>query len=92
MTMTNGTSALFKEVKSLENQLANQEDSRQRLILLDRLASHYTFTNVRQGQKHLAEIIKILNKHPNPDIELHYYHNTALIENQLSVDSPLRGS
>ena len=83
MTVTSGTSALFKEVKSLENQLANQKDSRQRLILLDRLASHYTFTNVRQGQKHLAEIIKILNIHPNPDIELHYYHNTALIENQL---------
>ena len=82
MTMT-GEIGHFKEAKALETQLANQKDSRQRLILLDRLASHYTFTNVRQGQKHLAEIIQILKIHPNPDIELHYYHNTALIENQL---------
>ncbi|MDG2418414.1 MAG: hypothetical protein P8M17_05445 [Saprospiraceae bacterium] len=43
-------------IKLLERQLGQQKESRQRLVLLDQLASHYTFTNVRKGQKCLAEI------------------------------------
>jgi len=70
-------------IKLLERQLEQQQDNRQRLVLLDQLASHYTYTNVRKGQKCLAEIAKILEDNPNPDFELNYHKNTALIENQL---------
>jgi len=70
-------------IKLLERQLDQQKDNRQRLVLLDQLANHYTYTNVRAGQKCLAEIAQILKKNPNPDFELNYHKNTALIENQL---------
>ena len=70
-------------IKLLERQLDQQKDNRQRLVLLDQLASHYTYTNVRAGQRCLAEIAQILKDNPNPDFELNYHKNTALIENQL---------
>ena len=70
-------------IKLLERQLDLQKDNRQRLVLLDQLASHYTYTNVRAGQKCLAEISQILKDNPNPDFEFNYHKNTALIENQL---------
>ena len=70
-------------INQLEKQLRQQKDNRQRLVLLDQLASHYTFTNVRKGQKCLAEIAQILQENPNPDFELNYHKNKALIENQL---------
>ncbi len=70
-------------IKLLERQLEKQKDNRQRLVMLDQLANHYTFTNVREGQKCLAEISEILKDNPNPDFELNYHKNTALIENQL---------
>lgn len=70
-------------ISQLERQLGQQKDNRQRLVLLDQLASHYTFTNVRKGQKCLAEIAQILQENPNPDFELNYNKNKALIENQL---------
>ena len=70
-------------IKLLQRQLELQKDNRQRLVLLDQLASHYTYTNVREGQKCLAEIAQILRENPNPDFELNYHKNNALIENQL---------
>ena len=70
-------------IKLLERQLEQQKDNRQRLVMLDQLANHYTFTNVREGQRCLAEIAEILKENPNPDFELNYHKNTALIENQL---------
>lgn len=70
-------------IQFLEKQLDQQKDNRQRLVLLDQLASHYTFTNVKRGQKCLAEIAQILKNNPNPDFQLNYHKNKALIENQL---------
>ena len=72
-----------ENINQLEKQLHQQKDNRQRLVLLDQLASHYTYTNVRKGQKCLAEIAQILEDNPNPDFEFNYHKNTALIENQL---------
>ncbi len=70
-------------IRLLERQLDQQKDNRQRLVLLDQLSNHYTYTNVRAGQKCLAEVAQILKDNPNPDFELNYHKNTALIENQL---------
>jgi len=72
-----------ENIKLLERQLSQQKDDRQRMVILDQLASHYTFTKIREGQKALAEISQILAKNPNLDFELNFHKNNALIENQL---------
>ncbi len=71
------------QIRRLEYQLEKQTDDLQRLLLLDQLASHYTFTKVRKAQGLLAEIWEILQRHPNDDYLLNFHINTAFIENQL---------
>ena len=71
------------DVAELEFKLKQQKDSLQRLILLDQLAGHYVFTNVRRGQEMLAEQLSILCEFDYPDFKLNYHLNTAIIENQL---------
>ncbi|MEM1323116.1 MAG: histidine kinase [Bacteroidota bacterium] len=78
-----GTITKEATLKRLEAQLDRQKDDKQRLILLDQMASHYAFTDVRKAQRLLAQQLEILKKDPQPDFQLNYHINTALIENQL---------
>ncbi|MEL6865169.1 MAG: histidine kinase [Bacteroidota bacterium] len=73
------TSAL----RRLEYQLERQKDDKQRILIIDQLIAHYTYTNVRKAQKLLAEQLEILKRTPNPDLQLNYHAHTAFIENQL---------
>ena len=70
-------------VNQLEAQLKQHKQPLQRLIVIDKLASHYAYTNVRRAQKLLAEQLEILNQQDHPDFRLNYHLNTAIIENQL---------
>ncbi|MCP3931011.1 MAG: hypothetical protein GY705_18155 [Bacteroidetes bacterium] len=67
----------------LEHQLSLQNDPEQRLYILDKLAAHYVFTNVKRTQGLLVEQRKLLKTNINPDFELNYHLHTAFIENQL---------
>ena len=67
----------------LEYRLRQQKEPLQRLILLDKLAGRYTFTNIRRAQQLLKEQWGLLQKLDYPDFKLNYFINTALIENQL---------
>jgi len=70
-------------IRHLEYKLLQQTDNQQRLLLIDKLASHYAFTNIRKAQKLLAEQRKILDRYDFPDLLLNYHLNTAIVENQL---------
>ena len=70
-------------VKQLELKLGNQRDPAQRIVLLDQLASQYVFTDVRKAQLHLDELEAILKYQDNPDLQLNFLINTALVENHL---------
>ncbi len=78
-----GKSDKLPEIAKLEKQLQNQTDNRKKLILLDRLASYYVLTNVKEAQNYLAEQLNILTQEQNPDLELNYHLNTAFVENQM---------
>ncbi len=71
------------ELRRLEHQLKGHTDDMQKLIVLDQLASHYTFTDYRKAQPYLADLYKILQHTPNLDIELNFHLNTGFIENQI---------
>ncbi len=73
----------ISEIQILEKKLAIQEDAMQRLILLDKLSDHYTYTNTRRAQRLLAEQWEILKIFDHPDLKLNYHLNTGFIENQL---------
>lgn len=70
-------------VNQLEAQLKQHKEPMQRLIVIDKLAGHYSYTNVPRAQKLLAEQLEILNQQDHPDFRLNYHLNTATIENQL---------
>ncbi|MEO1517805.1 MAG: histidine kinase [Bacteroidota bacterium] len=78
-----GTVPKLSMIRRLEGQLERQKDSKQRVVLIDQLAGHFAFTNVRKAQKLLAEQWKILKNNDFPDLELNYHLHTAFIENQL---------
>ncbi|TAK49615.1 MAG: hypothetical protein EPO28_00535 [Saprospiraceae bacterium] len=61
----------------------SKEDKMQRLINLDKLASRLLFTDISKAQKFLAEQMLILRELDEPDYELNFHLNTALIENLL---------
>lgn len=70
-------------VRRLEERLSAQKDQLQRVVLLDKLASHFMFTNYKKAFKYLGEIRTILKTHPNQDYLFNYHLYTAFIENQL---------
>ena len=61
----------------------SKEDKMQRLINIDKLASHLLFTDISKAQKFLAEQMLILRELDEPDYKLNFHLNTALIENLL---------
>lgn len=73
----------MSEILLLENKLKLQSEPLQRLVLIDQMAGHYAFTNVRRAQALLQEQVEILKVHDYPDFRLNYFLNSAIIENQL---------
>ncbi len=70
-------------VRQLEIRLANQKNKSQRLLLLDKLAEHFMFTNYKKALTYLSEMKSILNETPNQDYLFNFHLYTAFIENQL---------
>jgi two-component system, LytTR family, sensor kinase len=70
-------------IESLETALDYTEGEEQRLHTLHALIEFYTFTNIREAQKLLAEQYKLLQKFQHPELLLYYHVNTAIIENQV---------
>ena len=73
---------VFSDIHPLEAKLEKQKDAHQRVVLLDKLANHYVYTNASKAQKLLAELGQILAFHSYPDLQLNYHINTAIVENQ----------
>ncbi len=79
--MPNSTIEISK-IKQLQNQLYSIEDDEQKLQALQELAEFYTYTNIREAQKLLAEQYKLFQKYHHPDMMLNFHLNTAIVENQ----------
>ncbi|WP_353484721.1 histidine kinase [Haliscomenobacter sp.] len=71
------------DIRGLESKLQQQKAPHQRLILLDRLLSYYTYTNPQRAKTFLAEQAALIKSHPNPDVELNFHLYSAIVENQL---------
>lgn len=71
------------EIESLEAKLEQHKDLRQRMVLLDRLAGYFVFTNVGKAQKLLSEQERLLKYYPNQDFQLNFYIYVSLVENQV---------
>lgn len=67
----------------LEYKLKHQREPHQRLVLIDKLAANYAFTNVARAQSLLQEFSQILHDHNDPDRLLNFHLYSATIENQL---------
>ncbi|MFN7117631.1 MAG: histidine kinase [Saprospiraceae bacterium] len=77
------SATILLPTSQLEQKLKRQKDPLQRLYMIDQLASHYAYTNIRRAQELLAEQARLLQKLDEPDYELSFHLNTATIENQL---------
>jgi two-component system, LytTR family, sensor kinase len=71
-----------KRISDLENRLDKIEHDDVKLLALNELAEFYTFTNIREAQKRLAEQHHLLEKTPIFDLLLSLHLNTAIVENQ----------
>ena len=69
-------------IKEIENRLSHIEDDANKMLALSELSEFYTFTNIREAQKLLAELQILLQKHRHPDFLLRFHLNTAIVENQ----------
>jgi len=77
------TAPQSQEINELEFKLRQHQEPLQRLLLIDKLAAHYSFTNVSRAKILLSEQFDILKTHDYPDFRLNCYLNLAIIENQL---------
>ena len=59
------------------------DERQQRLFTLDKVVSQLVFTDISKAQKNLAEQREILEGFEQPDFQLNFHLNTALVENQL---------
>jgi tetratricopeptide (TPR) repeat protein len=59
------------------------DERQQRLFTLNKVISQLVFTDISKAQKNLAEQKEILDLFDQPDFQLYYHLNTALVENQL---------
>ena len=76
------TGLVASHIKELENRLNHIEDDADKMFALSELSEFYTFTNIREAQKLLAELQIMLQKHQHPDLMLMFHLNTAIVENQ----------
>ncbi len=72
-----------QNVAKLEVRLVQQNNNRQRLAIIDQLASHYIYTDIQKAQALLKEQQGILEQYNYPDFKLNFHLNTAIVENQL---------
>ena len=80
--LANSTLPITLNLLELEHKLEYQQDPVQRLIVLDKLAAYYSFTNVGRASELINELFKILSEHSNPDFLLNSYLYAATLENQ----------
>ncbi len=59
------------------------DERQQRLFHLDKLIKQLVFTDISKAHKSLAEQKEILDGFEQPDFQLNFHLNTALVENQL---------
>lgn len=71
------------DVGLLEQKLAQESDSLQRLALIDQLTSQYVYTNVLRAQDLLQEQWQLLQELQVSEFMDHYYLNLAIAQNQL---------
>lgn len=77
------TGTYTSDLSQLEYKLAHQFDPLQRLLLIDRLAAYYVFTNIKRSKELLNEQIELLKVVQNADFELNYHLYSGIVENQL---------
>lgn len=70
-------------LSELEYKLKHQREPHQRLVLIDKLAANYAYTNLARAQTLLQEFYIILEDHDDPDRLLNFHLYSATIENQL---------
>ena len=73
--------SFLNKIEELEQKLSLQADPRQRLVLIDHLTAHYSFTDVNRALSLLEEQFKILETYDYPDFKLNFYLNKAIVEN-----------
>jgi two-component system, LytTR family, sensor kinase len=71
-----------QRIEALKNQIDRLETDDGKCLALNELAGFYTFTNIREAQKRLAEQHRLLQKRDYPDLLLSFHLNTAIVENQ----------
>ena len=71
-----------REVASIEKQLAQHEDPKQRILLIDKLVSYFVYTNLEKSKSLLEDQLPLLITVNNPDFTLNYHWNKALVLNQ----------
>jgi len=77
------TTNIPSEIQHFERKLAHEKDDFQRLALIDRMVTHYAFTNIHRAQELLAEMREISENLDQPDFILNYHIHAGFIENQL---------
>ncbi|MBL7817510.1 MAG: histidine kinase [Saprospiraceae bacterium] len=70
------------KIRDLENRLTNIQDDSKKMLAMSEVSEFYTFTNIREAQKLLAELQKLLQKHHHHELILNFHLNTAIVENQ----------
>lgn len=77
------TSLIIHNINDLERALSIQKAPHQRIALIDKLSSHYIYTNVNYALKLLQEQSELLVLNPNEDFQLNYHWYSAVVYNQL---------
>ena len=70
------------EITLLDKKLAVETDPLQRLFLIDKLASHYAFTNIDKADILLEEQYQLFEMVDYPDFKVNYFLNRGMVENQ----------
>jgi two-component system, LytTR family, sensor kinase len=83
MVITEKISDRQLKIKQLETLFETVEKDEQKLMILAELAGYYTFTNIREAQKLLADQAELLTHYHFSDAQLSYHLNVAIVENQL---------
>jgi hypothetical protein len=83
MSTTTDLLPQIDDIRGLESKLQQQKAPHQRLILLDRLLSYYTYTNPQRAKTFLTEQGALIKSYPNADVELNFHLYSAIVENQL---------
>ncbi|HMQ59786.1 MAG TPA: tetratricopeptide repeat protein [Flavilitoribacter sp.] len=70
------------DIGQWELKLLQQTEPLQRLLIIDRLAAYFAYTNLQRAEELLEEQQAILDKHDYPDYRLNLFLHKATVENQ----------